>query len=157
MPASMVRLALNSTETHQNAGPSSSPSGTFSPNSDSGMPAPLMQHHHPNHNHNHHPPVHQPQSMQQQHGPPPLPQLQHHHMHHENGVGLYVPYTGEFYPADHGYFIPHDMCPTHAPMCLHSDFGKNYRLFLLFARVPLARNFDDEVAKVKHLPSIDRC
>lgn len=62
------------------------------------------------------------QQQQQQHVPPPLPP--HHHLHHENGVGLYVPYTGEFYPADHGYFIPHEMCPTHAPMCLHSEFGK---------------------------------
>lgn len=124
----MVRLALNGTETHQNAGPSTSPSNTISPNAadvNMSSASSLIQHHHPTiNNHNHHPSAHPAQTIQQQqHVPQPLPPPPHHHLHHENGVGLYVPYN-EFYPADHGYFIPHEMCPAHAQMCLHSDFGK---------------------------------
>lgn len=158
----MVRLAVNSPDTHQSAGPSSSSSSTsFSPNSDNGFPplnhghqshgpqtqqqpqpqqqqstpqstqqqqqTPHHHHHQPPHHHqnnNHHPshnqnpiPPHIAASLQ--HQPP------HHHMHHENGHGLYIPYAGEFYPTEHGYFIPPEICPTHAPLCLHSDFGKS--------------------------------
>lgn len=60
-----------------------------------------------------------------------VPQLHSQHLHHDNNHGLYFPYAGEFYPTEQGYYMPQELCPTHAPMCLHSEFGKNEKFFVL--------------------------
>lgn len=123
----MVRLAMQSSDisqphinnSHSTACGTSSP-GTFSPNSDGHLT--------PNLNH-------QQQQPQQQHSPPhnnhQIPSMQqhqqqqhHHHMHQDNGQPLYIgPYGNEFYP-EQPYFIPHELCPTHAPMCAFNEYGE---------------------------------
>lgn len=123
----MVRLAMQSSDitqphinnSHSTACGTSSP-GTFSPNSD-GHLTPNQQQHQPQ------------QQQQQQHSPPhhnhQIPSMQqhqqhHHHMHQDNGQPLYIgPYGNEFYP-EQPYFIPHELCPTHAPMCAFNEYGK---------------------------------
>lgn len=150
----MVQLAINTPDANQTAVPSSSSSGTFSPNSDPGLPTATFHNPHNNHNnHNNHRSPSQPPPVQsnsganaavnngahcqistvatqmrsrsadippQQPPPPPPPLL-------TNGHGLYIPYVNsEFYTADQGYFMPQDLCPAHASICLHSEFGKNH-------------------------------
>lgn len=115
----MVRLAVNSPDMNQSAGLSSSTQS-------SGMQQQP-----------------QPVSGNNIHPPPLLSPIQHQHMHHENGHGLYIPYTGEFYPTEQGYYMPQELCPTHAPLCLHSEFGKHQHSarvifidFILYLRTP---------------------
>lgn len=102
----MVRLAVNSPDTNQSTGLNSGGS-----NQSAGMQQQP-----------------QPVSGNNVHPPPLLSPIQHQHMHHENGHGLYIPYTGEFYPTEQGYYMPQELCPTHAPLCLHSEFGKHQHL-----------------------------
>lgn len=52
------------------------------------------------------------------HPPPPISLL-------ANGQGYAIPYASEFYTTDQGYFMPQELCTAHAPICLHSEFGKN--------------------------------
>lgn len=49
--------------------------------------------------------------------PPPISLL-------ANNQG-YIPFASEFYTTDQGYFMPQELCAAHAPICLHSEFGKN--------------------------------
>lgn len=100
----MVRLAVNSPDTNQSTGLNSV--GSIQSVGMQQQPQPVSGNN-----------IH----------PPPLlsPIQQHQHMHHENGHGLYIPYTGEFYPTEQGYYMPQELCPTHAPLCLHSEFGKH--------------------------------
>lgn len=109
----MVRLAVNSPDTNQSTGLNNSSSGGGGGGGGSGNQSAGMQQ--------------QPQSVSGNnvHPPPLLSPIQHQHMHHENGHGLYIPYTGEFYPTEQGYYMPQELCPTHAPLCLHSEFGKH--------------------------------
>lgn len=152
----MVQLAINTPDANQTAGPSSSSSsGTFSPNSDPGIPTAPFHNTHNNHNHNHRSPSQPPPQVQSNSvanaggvvaaainngahcqistvnpqtvrsrsaDVPPLL---------ANGHGLYIPYASEFYTADQGYFMPQDLCPAHASICLHSEFGKQL-LFKIF-------------------------
>lgn len=66
------------------------------------------------------------QSQQQQQPPQP----------HENGHGSNGPvfvtqtFPNEFYPPE--YYIQHELCATHAPVCtLHSEYGKQKRIISL--------------------------
>lgn len=48
--------------------------------------------------------------------PPPISLL-------ANNQG-YIPFASEFYTTEQGYFMPQELCAAHAPICLHSDYGK---------------------------------
>lgn len=52
-----------------------------------------------------------------QHPPPPPISLL------ANNQG-YIPFASEFYTTDQGYFMPQELCAAHAPICLHSEYGK---------------------------------
>lgn len=49
--------------------------------------------------------------------PPPISLL-------ANNQTTYIPFASEFYTTDQGYFMPQELCAAHAPICLHSEFGK---------------------------------
>lgn len=134
---------------------SPSSSASFSPNSDPGMPTTTFHPAHNNHNHrpsSQPPPVIHQQPNQNvpnagggsdlkaasdenaskfflrgersqptySHPPPPPISLL------TNNQG-YIPFPSEFYTTDQGYFMPQELCAAaHAPICLHSEFGKNH-------------------------------
>lgn len=147
---SLIAASTNQTIVPSSS-PSSSAS-SFSPNSDPGMPTTTF--HPPHNNHNHRPSSQPPPSVIHQqpnqnvqnaggsdlktadenaakffirggersqpaypHPPPPPISLL------TNNQG-YIPFASEFYTTDQGYFMPQELCAAHAPICLHSEFGK---------------------------------
>lgn len=155
---SLVTDTLIAPNANQTVVPSTSPSSSasFSPNSETGMPVTTF---HPqnNHNNNHRPSSLPPLVIHQQPNqnipiaggsdsksadensgkyfirgersqptyshlpPPPISML-------TNNQG-YIPFASEFYTTDQGYFMQQELCPAHAPICLHSEFGKKHAQF----------------------------
>lgn len=153
---SLATDTLIAPSTNQTIVPSTSPSSSassFSPNSDPGMPTTTF--HPPHNNHNHRPSSQPPPVIHQQpnqnvpnaggsdlkvaadenagkffirgersqpaypHPPPPPISLL------TNNQG-YIPFASEFYTTDQGYFMPQELCAAHAPICLHSEYGKRH-------------------------------
>lgn len=152
---SLATDTLIAPSANQTIVPSTSPSSSasFSPNSDPGMPTTTF--HSPHNNHNHRPSSQPPPVIHQQpnqnvsnanaggsdlkvaddnkffirgdrtqpayqHPPPPPISLL------TNNQG-YIPFASEFYTTDQGYFMPQELCAAHAPICLHSEFGKTHK------------------------------
>lgn len=151
--SSLASDTLIAPGTNQIIVPSTLPSSSasFSPNSDPGMPTTTF--HPPHNNHNHRPSSQPPPVIHQQPNrnvpnaggsdlktadenagkfflrsersqpgyphpqpPPPISLL-------ANSQG-YIPFASDYYACDQGYFMPQELCAAHAPICLHSEFGK---------------------------------
>lgn len=150
--SSLTSDTLTAPGTNQIIVPSTSPSSSasFSPNSDPDMQTTTF--HPPHNNHNHRPSSQPPPVIHQQQNrnvpnaggsdlktadenagkfflrsershsyphpqpPPPISLL-------ANNQG-YIPFASDYYTTDQGYFMPQELCAAHAPICLHSEFGK---------------------------------